>query len=245
VRVAKILIAVCCCAFCGCSVLEIFEEAQPPYDDELLAGYFKTTLEQSSSADVLETIHMPEYEALSQSKSVIASVGQKDEGHKIWFKMAAFDENKLTAKRKYFFLIDEKGKALFGPRRSLAFDCEAVLERELLNKPYASDGARQIAILGQVRADVRSDIKELAADNKTLDVCGMLINQTLETILRRLDESPVLASKLSDGSGLDFDHITLGEGKAMMYVVGGIVKVNVDISSLTWDFKDDPFAIEP
>ena len=243
-RVAKILIAVCCCALCGCSVLEIFEEAQPPYDEELLAGYLKTTLERSSSADVLETIHMPEYETLSQSKSVIASVGQKDEGKKIWFKMVAFDENKLAAKRKYFFVVDEKGKAFLGSKRSLAFDCETVLDRELLSKPYASDGARQIAILGQVRADVRNDIKELAADNKTLDVCGMLINQTLETILRRLDESPVLASKLSDGSGLDFDHIALGEGKAMMYVIGGVVKVNVDISSLTWDFKDDPFVIE-
>ncbi len=243
-RVAKILIAVCCCALCGCSVLEIFEEAQPPYDEELLAGYLKTTLERSSSADVLETIHMPEYETLSQSKSVIASVGQKDEGYKIWFKMAAFDENKLTAKRKYFFLIDEKGKAFFGSKRSLAFDCETVLDRELLNKPYASDGARQIAIMKQVRTDVRADVSELASDNKTLDVCGMLINQTLETMLRRLDESPVLASKLSDGSGLDFDHITMGEGKAMMYVVGGVVKVNVNISLLTWDFKDDPFAIE-
>ncbi|MHC4069805.1 MAG: hypothetical protein ACYS18_01435 [Planctomycetota bacterium] len=244
-RVAKLLVIVCCCLLCGCSFFELFEKEQPPYDNELSAGYFKTVLEQSGSADVLGTIHMPEYETLSQSKSVIASVGQKDEGHKIWFKMVAFDENKLTARRKYFFVIDEKGKALFGPRRSLAFDCETVPDRELLNKPYASDGARQIAIMRQVRTDVRTDVSELAMDNKTLDVCGMLINQTLETILRRLDESPVLASKLSDGIGLDFDHITLGEGRAMMYVIGGVVKVNVDISSLTWDFKDDPFAIEP
>jgi hypothetical protein len=245
VRVAKILIVVCCCALCGCSVLEIFEEEQPPYDNELSAGYFKTVLEQSGSADVLSTIHMPGYETLSQSKSVVASVGQKDEGHKIWFKMAAFDENKLTAKRKYFFMIDEKGKALFGPRRTLVFNSEIVLGRELLNKPYASESARQIAIMKQVRTDVRADVSELSADDKRLDVCGMLINQTLETILRRLDESPVLASKLSDGRGLDFDHITLGEGRAMMDVIGGVVKVNVDISSLTWDFKDDPFAIEP
>jgi len=244
VRVLKLLVIVCCCLLCGCSFFELFEEEQPPYDNELSAGYFKTVLERSGSADVLSTIHMPEYETLSQSKRVIASVGQKDEGHKIWFKMVAFDENKLTAKRKYFFLIDEKGKAFFGSKRSLAFDCETVLERELLNKPYASDGARQIAIMKQVRTDVRADVSELAADNKTLDVCGMLINQTLETILRRLDESPVLASKLSEGSGLDFDHITLGEGKAMMYVIGGVVKVNVNISSLTWDFKDDPFTIE-
>ena len=245
VRVLKLLVIVCCCLLSGCSFFELFEKEQPPYDDELSAGYFETVLEQSGSADVLSTIHIPGHEMLSQDKSVIASVGQKDEGYKVWFKMVAFDENKLTAERKYFFLIDEKGRALFGPRRSLAFKCETVLGRELLSKPYASDGARQIAMLDQVRADVRDDIKKLASDNKTLDVCGMLINQTLETILRKLEGSPVLASKLSDGRGLDFDHITLGQGKAMMDVIGGVIKVDVDISSLTWDFKDDPFAIEP
>ena len=242
-RVAKILIVVCCCALCGCSVLEIFEEEQPPYDNELSAGYFKTVLEQSGSADVLSTIHMPGYETLSQSKSVVASVGQKDEGHKIWFKMAAFDENKLTAKRKYFFLIDEKGKAFFGSKRSLAFDCETVLDRELLNKPYASESARQIAIMKQVRTDVRADVSELASDNKTLDVCGMLINQTLETVFQKLDESPVLASKLSDADGLGFDHITLGKGSIGMGITDDIVKVKVKVSSLTWT-SEDPFALE-
>ena len=243
-RVAKLLVVVCCCLLCGCSFFELFEKEELSYD-ELSAGYFKTVLEQSGSADVLSTIHIPGYETLSQDKGVIASVGQKDEGHKIWFKMAAFDENKLTAKRKCFFLIDEKGKALFGPRRTLAFDCEAVLDREFLYEPYASESARQIAIMEQLRTDVRADVSEVSSDDKRLEVCGMLINQTLETIIRRLEESPVLASKLSDGGGLDFDHITLGRGRAMMDVIGGVIKVNVDISSLTWDFKDDPFAIEP
>ena len=244
-EVSKLSVVVFCVLLSGCSFFELFEEEQPPYDEELSAGYFKTILEQSGSADVLGTIHMPEYEALSQSKSVIASVGQKSEGYKIWFKMAAFDENKLTAKRKYFFMIDEKGKALFGPKRTLVFNCEAVLDREFLSEPYSSEGARKIAVMKQIQADILADVSEVSVDDKRLDVCGMLVNQTLETVLRKLDELPVQASKLSDGSGFDFDHITLGDGKARMYVIDDIVRLDIGISSLTWNFKDDPFTLEP
>jgi len=229
---------------CGCSVVEYFKPEGPPYDEELPAGYHQTKLKESSSADVLTTIHRPEYELLSQSKSVVASVGQKKKGHKIWFNMVAFDENKLAAKRKYFFVVDEKGKALlFGPKRSLLFDSEMVLETEVLDKPYANENARRIAILRQVLENVRGDISELAQDNKSLDICGMLINQTLETVLQKLDDSAVLASKLSDVDGFDFDHITLGKGSISMGITEDIVKVEVKVGSLTWTFED-PFALE-
>jgi len=54
--------------------------------------------------------------------------------------------------------------------------------------------------------------------NKKLDVCGMLINQTLELILVKLDSSPVLATKLDSYDGVDFDHINFGKGNVRMIV---------------------------
>ncbi|MHC4365962.1 MAG: hypothetical protein ACYSTJ_10875 [Planctomycetota bacterium] len=239
------LVLICWFALWGCSVSEYFKKEEPPYDEELAASYYQTRLKESSSADVLAMIHRPEYEVLSQSKSVVASTGQKKKGHQIWFNMVAFEENKATAERKYFFVVDEKGKDfLFGPKRSLKFDSQMVLESDILDEPYANENARRIAILQQFSKNFRSDIDELAQDNKTLDISGMLVNQTLETVLQKLDSSPALASNLSDADGLDFDHITLGNGLIrMMSVMDDIINVNINISSLTWT-REDPFALE-
>jgi len=225
--------------------VEYFESEEPPYDEELSAGYNRTNLKESTSADVLVIIHRPKYaELLSQSKSVVASQGQKKEGHKIWFNMVAFDENKLAAKRKYFFVVDEKGKAFLAePRRSLRFDSEMVLGPDVLEEPYADESSRRIAILRQVLSNVREDIGEVAQDNKTLDICGMLINQTLQTILQKMEDSPVLATNLSDANGLDFDHINLGKGNIRMDVADDNVKVKVRLGSLAWTLED-LFALE-
>jgi hypothetical protein len=245
VRVAKLLALLCFCVLCGCSTGEYLEPLVPPHDKELSASYHQTKLKESNSADVLTTIHNPTYELLSQSKSVVASQGLKKKGHKLWFNMVAFDENELTAKRKYFFLVDEKAKSLLIlPGRRLIFDSEMVLEAKVLDEPYANENARRIAILRQVKENIRRDIDEVAPDNKWLGICGMLINQTLETVLQKLDESPVLASKLSDANGFGFDHITLGRGNIVMNVTDDIVKVKVGLDSLVWTFEENPFALE-
>jgi hypothetical protein len=245
VRVTKLLAVLCCCALCGCSVVEYFRPEKPPYDEELSYGYYQTKLKESSSADVLTTIYRPEYEMLSQSKSVIASFGQKKKGHKLWCNIVAFDENELTARRKCFFLVDERAKSLsVVPSRRLSFDIETVLKKELLEEPYANENARRTAILRYVLENIRRDVDEVAPDNKMIGICGMLINQTLETVLHRLDESPVLAAKLSDTKGFGFDHITLGKGHILMNVTDDIVEVKVRISSLVWKLEDDPFILE-
>jgi hypothetical protein len=90
-----------------------------------------------------------------------------------------------------------------------------------------------IAILRRVLENLRKDIEELAAadspgqDNKMLSVCGMLLNQTLEMILLKLESSPVLALKLSDAGGADFDHINFGKGKVLMVVVDDAVGLRI------------------
>ena len=221
----------------GCSVLEYFQPERPPYDEQLSECYRRTKLKESSSADVLAAIHIPEYELLSQSKSVVASSGQKKKGHKIWFNMVAFDENELTAKRKYLFIVDDRPNILEDPKKELSFDCEMVLESEVLEKPYANENARRIAILNQVLANVRRDIDEVGQDNKMLDVGGMLINQALETVLVKLDSSPALATRLNEPAGVDFSHINLGRGKIQMLVENDIVKVKMRLGSLVKKFE--------
>ena len=222
----------------GCSVLEYFHLERPPYDEQLSECYHRTKLRESSSADVLAAIHRHEFELLSQSKSVVALSGQKKKGHKIWFNMVAFDENELTAKRKYLFIVDDKPNILEEPKKELSFDCEMVLESEVLEKPYANENARRIAILKQVLANVRRDIDEVGSDNKMLDIGGMLINQALETVLVKLDSSPVLATRLSEPAGVDFSHINLGRGKIQMLVENDIVKVKMRLGSLVKKFEE-------
>jgi len=229
---------------CSCGVVEYFKRERPPSDAELYESYNEIELGVSGSGEVLAVIHDPEYELLSQSKSVIAAFGQKKKGYKSWFNIVAFDENKLTAKRKYFFIVDEKAKGLpYVPKRRLRFESRMVIESEVLDEPYVDQNARQIAILRQVVANFHRDVDEVKADNKKLDVCRMLINQTLETVLRELDESPVLASKLSSAEGVDFDHITLGKGSISMSVDEDIVDVRVRVGSSLGGFGD-PFSID-
>jgi hypothetical protein len=228
----------------GCAVVEYVKPEKPPYDEQLSQNYYKTKLKTSTASDVLAAIHMPEHELLSQSRSVIASSGQKKKGHEIWFNMVAFDENTLTAKRKYFFLVDEKPKSFWvQPKRRLNFDCEMVLGAELFDQPYTNDNAKRISILRKVLANVRRDVGEVAAEDKNLSTCGMLINQTIETVLVKLESSPLLAAKLNPTEGFDFDHITLGPGTIWMGIVSDIVYVRIWIDSFVRT-HDDPFALE-
>jgi hypothetical protein len=227
---------------CGCSYVEPGESLLPPYENA--ATYRRIKLKESTSADVLAAITRPKDELLSQSKSVVASQGLKKRGHKLWLNMVAFDENEPTAKRKYFFMVDEKAESLLiWPKRRLIFDIEMVLEAKVLDEPYANENARRIAILKQVIENTRRDVDEVAPDNKMIGICGGLINQTLTTVLQRLDESPVLASKLSSTKGFGFDHITIGKGTIVMSITDDIVNVKVRAGEFVWTFED-PFALE-
>jgi hypothetical protein len=228
----------------GCGVVDYFKPEKRPYDEQLSESYENTTLKVSRAADVLAVIYEPQYEVLTQSKSVIASSGQKKKGHEIWFNMVAFDENALTAKRKYFFLVDDKPKSFWvQPKRRLKFDCEMVMGRELFEEPYANDNAKRIAILTKVLANVRSDIDQVGAEDKNISTSGMLINQTMKTVLTKLETSPALATRLNPSGGLDFDHITLGAGRIWMGSSGDIVNVKIRIDSFART-HDDPFALE-
>lgn len=243
-KVIKLSAVLCFCFLCGCSVPDQADFAAPG-DKELSTAYRKTQLKESSSADVLTFIAKPEQGVISQSKSVIAKQGINKKGNKLWFDMITFDENAATAKRKSFFVIDEKAESLLiWPKHRLVFDAEMVLDPKVLNEPYANENAKRVAILKQVAEDMRKDVAEVSVDNKRMGICGMMVNQTLGTVLYRLEQSPALASQLSDpNEGFKFNHMTLGDGKIVMGVNDDIATVKVNIDNYVWS-GEDPFALE-
>ena len=225
----------------GCAVVDFATPEMPPYNKEIARSYHQMELKRSSAADVLGMIYLPEHELLSQSKSVVASLGQKKrKGFKMWLKMAAFDENELVAKRKYLFIEDERPKFLLvEPWEGAEFDCEMVLETEVLDEPYANDSAKQIAILKAVKENVRKDVDEVGSDNKNIAICGMIINQGLEAALVKLDQSPVLAMKLGEPSGLKYGHMSYKTGKIRMVLTDDVVEVQMMLGSFAKKWKVD------
>ena len=224
---------------CGCSMVEYLTPEKPPYNEQISECYNQIKLKTSTSADVLGIIRGSENELLSQSKSVIVSSGQKKAGYKNWFNMVAFDENESTVRRKYLLIADEKPKVLFvEPREGLIFNCEMVIESDVLNKPYSNENARRIAILKQVQENANKDVDDVSKDNKTIAICEMLINQALETVLLNLDESPALAARLNEPNGVEFEHTSFNKGKIQMVVTDDVAAVKMKLGSFARHFED-------
>ena len=235
-----ILSIICTCILAhssGCSVVQRFKPEGPPYDWELRLGYDQTVLELSRAADVLSTIHLPEYELLSQSQSVVATAGEKKKGHKNWLKMVAFDENTLTAQRKYLLIVDDSLSLMDDPKKYLSIDCEMVLRSQVLSEPYANENARRIAILRRVKENALKDRLEIGADNRLVNIGAMLINQALEAALVELDSSPAMASKLHELAGVGFSHVSFSKGRIQMLVQGDLVKVRMRLGSAVKGFE--------
>jgi len=235
----------------GCSIVSsqgAAKNQQLSEEQELSEPYDRITLKKSLTLDALPKIRrsqdergslLADIETVSHSDRVVASLGQSPDGSRIWFNMVTFHEYQLNVIRKYFFAVDDKAGS-FGrrPRRGVRFDCEMVLEQGILGESHTSENLLRIAILRYVLAQVRKDIKELGGDvdvpdqyNVNLDVCGMLINQTLEMVLVKLDSSPVLAMRLTEAGGTEFDHINFGKGMIRMIVEDDTVAVKARFGS--------------
>ena len=229
----KWLLLVFCFGLCGCAVVDLFKPEVRPYDSVIFDDYNSVELKVSSAADVLSVIHIAGEETISQSKSVIGSVGEKKAGYKVWLKMVSFDEDELTANRKYVFIEDEKPKALFvDPWGSFKFGCQMFLGSDVLDEPYSNENARRISILRRAMENTRKDIDSIGSDNKQIAICGMLINQSIEAVLIKLESSPALAMKMSEAEGLDFGHISYDKGKIKMKVSDDIVDIKIRLGSI-------------
>ena len=232
--------------FWGCretffgDVAEFVKPGGDPNEAKIVEGYEKVLPGKSSSAEVLSVLFMPRYELLSQSKSVIAVQGERKRGWEKWFKMVAFDENDLRAKRKYLCVVDERPKHVGRePWEGLALDGQMLADGDVLAKAYESENARRIAILKSVLKDFRKDIGEVKADNKSLDEAGMMINQAMETIRTKLDKSPAMASMLSEAGGVEFEHINLGKGKIRMVIEKDMVSIKMRLGSFVPEFEKE------
>jgi len=248
----RLAFAVCCYAglfvgilLAGCSAVSspaAAKNQQLSQEQELSVPYDQITLKKSLTLDALPKIRrsqsepesrIAEAETVSHSDRVVASLGQSPDGYSTWFNMVTFHEFRLNVIRKYFFAVDDRAGSLrTRPRRGLRFDCEMLLGKEVLGESYTSENARRIAILRYVLDSTRVDIKELGDDvdvpgqyNQKLDVCGMLINQMFETVLVKLEASPVLAMRLSLAGGAEFDHINFNKGTVRMVVTDDAVAV--------------------
>lgn len=232
--------------FCGCTIVSPEARRQQKvllYDKELSATYDQIKVHKSLTLDVLPRIESSKDELLSQSESVVASLGQSKNGYKTWFTMVAFHEYELSVIRKYFFVVDERVRNR--PRQGLRLDCEMALEKEMLNRFYAAENTSQIAILKYALDNLRKDINELGGDidmpsqdNKMLDISAMLIKQILETITLKLGKSGLLAARLSDPGGVEFDHINFGKGRIQMVIENDIVTIKMRLGALVSTFED-------
>jgi len=223
---SKILLLVAVAFFSGCAV-PIAREGS------VFDRYYVTMLKFTSSSDILGMIHEDEEEILSQSESVVASWGEKEDGKQFWFNIVSFDEEDLTAIRKYAFLVDEKTAGgwfvlpKYGPSTRLRFDAEAVIAVEVLDEPYPNDNFKKIAILRELASGFGDDIGQLTAEGRTLRSSSMMIKQAVNAILTKLDESPALAIRLAEPAGLSFDHMTIGKSRVRMLIEDDIVKLKI------------------
>ena len=234
------------CVLCGCSGVYIGSEKSAGGAD-LAATYDSTKVNKSLTLDVLPRIEAHPEELLSRSENIVASVGQSKGGYKSWFTMVAFHEYTVTVIRKYFYYVDEKARAR--PYVGMRFDCEIALDKKTLQRPYTDENARRIAMLRHALATLRRDIEELARDpgapgqnNEKLNICVMLIKQVFDTALLKMEGSRVLASRLHEPGGVEFDHLTFGKGKIGMVVEDDIAKVKVRLGALVNSFEEAPVA---
>lgn len=231
--ICLILSAVLLLSVGGCYLGSFLTPEMPPYNPEIAAGYFNTEIGESSSSDVLSMIYLPKYELLSQSKNVVACGGKKKDGKKMWFKMVGFDEDSMTARRKYLMIEDERPKVLFvEPWARMRFDCRVKVDEEVLAEPYSNDNARRIAILESVLESFRNDMDEIEQDNKDIAVCGMMVNQSLTSLMTKLDATSAAAADLDNEKGVEFEHINLDKGRLRMTVDDkGIATIKMRLGS--------------
>ena len=235
---------------CGCASLS---PNKLPYA-KLADPYHKTQLKATTTLDVLNMTRAPDYQfdadavgktLLTQSDTAAALTGESRHGRKTWVNLIVFNEHRMTAERKYFFCSDERIVtaptdrilALVAPRKGLLFDAEVIIDPEIRTTPYATEEARQIAILEwlveQVQADVEAatgNDEKLTQANEMVALAGMMMKQVFRGVLIELDKSPGLAGHLSDPAGVEFPHISLNKGHIQMRVQDDLATVTIRVN---------------
>lgn len=218
--------------------------------DKLATPYAAAQLGRSTSLEVLNVARNPAYQfdsdeveqvLLTQSDTVISFSGQSDDERKTWLNLIAFDEFRMTTRRKYFFCIDERAPdsrdLLFPSRKGILFDAQFVIDPEILTTPYATEEAQLIAILQWLAGQFARDVSALVGDpadpaqgSEVIVLSGAMVNQVFQGVLVQLDKSPGLAKNLSDPRGIPFPHMSLGEGRIHLFTQNDLAAVKIRIN---------------
>ena len=221
----------------GCSVINFVRPEYPPLNNEITAGYYDIKIKTTTPSETIGQIILPEYELLSQTRRVIAASGEKKDGYKSWFKLAAFDENEKGAQRKYLVIVDEKPRTLFtSPLATGHIECQAVLDKNVQSAPYANQTARQIAILKDLHKRASADLTEVSEDSKTIRLCGAVLKQSLWAAITHLENSPAEAVRL-DRTGVDFSQPSFNNGNILMTIKYDAATVRINLGSSTTNWK--------
>ncbi len=233
---------------CGCSYLP----ERLPYD-KLAAPYYQVQLRRTTSLDALNLTRGPGQvdpntlgkHMLSQSDTAIAIAGQSKDALKSWANLVVFDDYRMTAARKYFICSDENATVAPTPqkyylvpaRKGLLFDCQFILDPDILTTPYATDEAKQIATIRWLSERLKADVRALLGSdvdptrgNEIVSELGLMMNQAFRGILYELDRSPALTRRLAEPQGVAFPHISMNEGHIQMVSAGDVAAIKVRVN---------------
>jgi len=244
-------------ALAGCTTREYVGRAGLPYA-KLAIPYSATQLGRSTSLEVLNVARDPDYQfdpdkveqaLLTQGDTAISYSGRSADSRITWLNLIAFDEFRMTARRKYFFCIDERAerapdsnRLLFPPRKGIIFNAEFIIDTNVLTTPYATEEAQRIAILqwlaGQFQRDVTVVVgnpRDPAQGTEAILLAAMLTGQVFQGVLVELDRSPGLAANLGSPRGVPFPHPSLDEGRIRLTTQNelGAVKIRVNLPMTT------------
>ncbi len=260
-RLARVLLGMAALlsvsAFSGCGTTEYLSPKRPYA--KLAVPYSVTQIGRSTSLDVLNVAQDPAYQfgrdknvrvLLTQGDTVVSYSGQTTNTRKTWLNLIAFDEFRMTARRKYFFCVDERAerepdnpKRLLIPRRKgVLFDAEFLIDPEVLTTPYATEDAQRIEIVRWLANQFSRDLTTLVGDSRrpaqgdqSIRLAGMMVSQIFQGLLAELGQSPGLARNLSDEQGIRFPHLSLKEGHIRLLTQNdlGAVKIRVNLPMTT------------
>ena len=240
-------------ALSGCGLHDYLPPQKLPYA-KIAIPYHAAELGKSTTLDVLNLARDPAYQfdpahveqaLLTQSDTVVAYSGRSTDARKTWLNMIVFDEFRMTARRKYFFCIDEKAENapdgsrqwLIPARRGIVFDSEFAVDPEILTTPYATAEAQKIAIVRWLADRFARDLAALVGDlrdptrgGETLTTSGMMVRQMFTGLLVELDKSPGLAARIETPEGIPFPHISLGEGRIQMLPGTGAARMTIRVN---------------
>jgi hypothetical protein len=239
--VSSVLLLSACLALTGCDwAARGITPPERPNANELMVTFNKTTLNQSSSGDVVASVLYPTLQYVTQSQNTVAISGSKRIRARNWLTLISFGE-RLTASGKYFFLINDKPQAFMYTKLILArLDVEKTITPEVLNKNYPDEEVKNIAILRDILSGFNASVREVKSSDAHIRSCSMAVDQLLGEILTRLKTSSIEASRFADPDGMPFDNSNMGTGRLRMVIEGDIVKLKIIIGSVSEDMATIP-----